>query len=384
VNSYLALNLESEKVRTTLNFALTPEQDELKTTTRRFLAQHLPTTSVRTSMESATPIPVELWREMANGLGIAGLLLPESAGGLELGFIEAACVLQEIGRSVAPLPFLVTSILGVSLLSMANSEDPVIADILAGINTGEVILGLVCGSMDNPLKPCGTWSGAEVTAESRFVLDGAQATHLLMTLDGDKGAVLALVRADAPGVTITPQTTLDLTRPMAHVRFNSSPGSAILDHAQLPQIAAGFDILTSAAIAQDMVGGADRVLEMSVEYAKDRHQFGRPIGSFQAIKHRLADMLVDLESAKSTALYAAFTIADKTDDQAIAAATAKSTCGDAYFRVAAASIQVHGGIGFTWEHDAHLYFKRAKADQILFGDGPAQRRKLARLLGIIT
>ncbi|WP_276940272.1 acyl-CoA dehydrogenase family protein [Ferrimicrobium acidiphilum] len=371
-------------MRTTLNFALTAEQEELKSTTRRFLAQHLPTSSVRTSMESATPIPVDLWREMANGLGIAGLLIPEAAGGLELGFIEAACVLQEIGRSVAPLPFLVTSILGVSLLSHADAKDPIIAEIFAGINTGDIILGLVCGSIDDPLRPCGTWSGAGVTAESRFALDGAQATHLLVALDGDRGTVLALVRADAPGVTVTAEVTLDLTRPMAHVRFDSSPATVILDHTQLQQLTERFDAIASAGIAQDMIGGAERVLEMSVEYAKDRHQFGRPIGSFQAIKHRLADMLVDVESAKSTALYAAFTIADASDDQLIAAATAKSTCGDAYFRVAAASIQVHGGIGFTWEHDAHLYFKRAKADQILFGNGPAQRRKLAHLLGIVS
>ncbi len=335
-------------------------------------------------MESATPIPVKLWREMADGLGIAGLLVPESAGGLELGFIEAACVLQEIGRSVAPLPFFVTSILGVSLLSNADANDPIIAEVLAGINTGDVILSLVCGSIDNPLKPCGTRSDARATAESRFALDGTQATHLLVVLDGDGGTVLALVRADAPGVTITAEVTLDQTRPMAHVRLDSSPATVILDHAQLQQIAERFDTIASAGIAQDMIGGAERVLEMSVEYAKDRHQFGRPIGSFQAIKHRLADMLVDVESAKSTALYAAFTISDGSDDQAIAAATAKSTCGDAYFRVAAASIQVHGGIGFTWEHDAHLYFKRSKADQILFGNGPAQRRKLAHLLGIVN
>lgn len=333
-------------------------------------------------MESTTPIPVDLWREMTSELGIAGLLVPESAGGLGLGFVEAACVLQEIGRAVAPLPFLVTSVLGVGLLSRADHEKSVVTDLLEGIVAGEVILGLACGSIDEPLRPCGTWTEAGATAESRFVLDGAQATHLLVTLDGDDGPVLALVRADSQNVIITPQTTLDLTRPMAHVRIDSSPATVILDRDQLQQIAFNFDIIASAAVAQDMVGGADRVLEMSVDYAKDRHQFGRPIGSFQAVKHRLADMLVDVEAAKSTALYSAFTITDSAEDQAIAAATAKSTCGDAYFRVAAASIQVHGGIGFTWEHDAHLYFKRAKANQILFGNGPTQRRKLARLLGI--
>lgn len=370
-------------MRATLNFAFTSEQEELKATTRRFLTQRLPTSLVRTTMESTTPIPIDLWQAMVNELGIAGLLIPESQGGLGLGFVEAACVLQEIGRAVAPLPFLVTSVLGASLLNQATNDDPVIAETIAGISSGTVVLGLVSGTAEHPLHPSGTWHDTGINAESRFVLDGTQATHLLITLEREGERVLALVRAEAPGVVLTQQTTLDLTRPMAQVSFNASPGTMVLDGPALEAATPAFEALANASMAQDMVGGAERVLEMSVAYAKDRHQFGRPIGSFQAVKHRLADMLVDLESAKSVALYAAFTLADQADDQAIAATTAKATCGDAYYRIAASSIQVHGGIGFTWEHDAHLYFKRAKADQILFGNGPAQRRKLAHLLGII-
>ncbi|WP_298211977.1 acyl-CoA dehydrogenase family protein [Ferrimicrobium sp.] len=365
-----------------MNFALTEEQEELKGTTRRFLAERLPTSLVRASMESTSPIPVSIWQEMVEELGIAGLIIPESAGGLGLGFVEAACILQEIGRGVAPLPFLVTSVLGASLLIQGNEDDPVIAETIAGISAGTVLLGLVSGTAEHPLQPSGSWTDAGISAESRFVLDGTQATHLLVALERNGRPVLALVPADAPGVTLTPETTLDLTRPMAHVQFHSSPGTVVLDADALEAAADGFDVLASAALAQDMVGGAERILEMSVAYAKDRHQFGRPIGSFQAVKHRLADMLVDLESARSVALYAASTIASHEDDQAIAASTAKSTCGDAYYRMAASSIQVHGGIGFTWEHDAHLYFKRAKADQILFGDGLAHRRRIAHLLGI--
>lgn len=366
-----------------MNFALTPEQEELKTTTRRFLSQRLPTNMVRKTMETDAPIAVDVWRAMAVELGIAGLMVPESAGGLGLGFVEAACILHEVGRAVAPLPFLVTSVLGVELLTQGDQKEPAIATTLEGIANGTVVLGLMGGSVEDPLLPCGTWTPSGASAESRFVLDGTQATHLLVTLTSETGPVLVLLPTNTPGVRITHETTLDLTRPMAHVELTTAKATIVLNVPELRRAHESFGSFASASIAQDMVGGAERVLEMSVSYAKDRHQFGRPIGGFQAVKHRLADMLVDVESAKSTALYAAFTMDDHTDDRAIAASTAKSVCGDAFFRVAAASIQVHGGIGFTWEHDAHLYFKRAKADQILFGNGPLHRRRLAGLVGIV-
>jgi alkylation response protein AidB-like acyl-CoA dehydrogenase len=365
-----------------LNFAMTPEQEELKTTTRRFLSQRLPTNQTRAIMETEHPIALDVWATMASELGVAGVLVPESAGGLGLGFVEAACILQEIGRIVAPLPFLVTSVLAVELLSFGDPTAPATASTLEGIATGAVVVGLMGRSAEDPLAPCGTLTSNKVDAGSRFVLDGAQATHLLVAIESDEGPMLALVSATSPGVHITAQTTLDLTRPIAEATLSAADATIVLDPSAFQRARSSFATMASAAIAQDMIGGAERVLEMSVDYAKDRHQFGRPIGSFQAIKHRLADMLVDVESARSTALYAAFTIADGADDQAIAAATAKSVCGDAYFRVASAAIQVHGGIGFTWEHDAHLYFKRAKADQILFGNGPLHRRRLAGLLGL--
>jgi alkylation response protein AidB-like acyl-CoA dehydrogenase len=190
---------------------------------------------------------------------------------------------------------------------------------------------------------------------------------------------LYVVDADCPEVTVTPLSTLDMTRPQARVELASAPARPLTDDAAVID-----RVMATAAImlAAEQVGGAQRCLDMAVEYAKIRVQFGRPIGSFQAIKHKCADMLVDVESARSAAYYAASVLDDNSESPLVAAALAKAHCSSAYTRVAAENIQIHGGIGFTWEHPAHLYFKRAKTSEILFGDPAWQRERLAALVGI--
>jgi alkylation response protein AidB-like acyl-CoA dehydrogenase len=249
------------------------------------------------------------------------------------------------------------------------------------------------------VEPSGRWdpAGIEMTAApdgdevvlsgtKSYVVDGHTADILLVAVRGTEGAVdFYVVPADSPGVTASRLETMDMTRKQAEVTFTQVrvPSSARLGASGSGDetISKLYD-LAATALAFEQVGGAQECMAMSVEYAKARMQFGRPIGSFQAIKHKCADMLVAVESAKSAAYYAGWAAASDDVDLAIAAPLAKACCSDAYFDVAADTIQVHGGIGFTWEHDAHLYFKRAKTDQLLFGDSSHWRATLADRLGI--
>lgn len=360
-----------------MRFTLTNEEQELRDTLRRFLASHLPVDVIRRKMESDEPMPRALWSEINNELGLAGALVPEQHGGLGLGFMEAAVVLQEIGRGVAPLPFLSSSVLAVGLLSA--SDHPRAAELLGAIAAGEAVVALAPATTASLRAPSVELDGGRATGHSRFVLDGQIATHLLVMAEP---VTIGVVDTSAVGVTLQRLTTLDLTRPMAEVTIDRAPCDILLEGPTAARALARAEVVAACGIAQDMVGGAARVLEFTLDYAKARHQFGRPIGSFQAIKHRLADMLVDVECATSSAMAAASSLAEDAEDAELLARMAKSYCGDAYYRVAAASIQVHGGIGFTWEHDCHLYFKRAKADQLLFGDGAGQRMRVGELLGI--
>jgi alkylation response protein AidB-like acyl-CoA dehydrogenase len=267
--------------------------------------------------------------------------------------------------------------------------------LLPGIASGDTIAALAF------TEPSGKWDAAGITMEATenvggefklsgekmFVIDGFTADTIVVVArtagtTGTDGIMFFTVAGDAEGLTRTPLQTMDTTRKQAKLEFDNVVASPL--GSTQDGFAAFSKVLDQAAVAlsNEMMGGAQKVLEMSVEYAKVRVQFGRPIGSFQAIKHKCADMLLEVESGKSAAYYAAWAAAEDNEELPVAASLAKAYCSDAYFHAAAENIQIHGGIGFTWEHDAHLYFKRAKSSEILLGDATYHRELLAQRIGI--
>jgi len=373
-----------------MDFAFTPEQELLRRTARAVLAECASMERVRQMIADADGLGDAEWRRMA-ALGWQGLLVPEEYGGSGLGMLELAIVLEEMGRVVLPGPFVGTVLAGLAILAGGDAVQrahwlPRIAD---GTSRATVAV----------LEESGRWDpgaigavlqrehdGLVLSGTKRFVSEAERADLLVCAVrraDDDGRLALALLERDTPGLTITPLAGMDQTRRVATVAFERVRVAA--DHL-LPcdgenELARLLD-RGRVALAADMCGGAERVLELTVEYAKVRQQFGRAIGSFQAIQHRCADMSVEVEKAKAATYYAAWADAEGADDAALAAVTAKAIAGDAYRFVTAHAIQVHGGIGFTWEHDLHLYFKRAQADEVAFGDARWSRELAAQRLGL--
>ena len=323
---------------------------------------------------------------MSGQLGLPGLIVPEQYGGGGFGFLDFALVTERTGAALLVAPLLST-VVAASALMLSTDEDlksaylPVLA---SGEQIGTLALAEQSGSWDivrNGYDGRDRYRRTEQVVRREDVrVDGQQADIFIVSARSPLGSVgLYVVEANSPSVTVTALNTLDMTRPQARVEFDSAPARPLTDDAAVIERA-----MATAAImlAAEQVGGAQRCLDMAVEYAKIRVQFGRPIGSFQAIKHKCADMLLDVESARSAAYYAASVLDDDSESPLVAAALAKAHCSSAYTRVAAENIQIHGGIGFTWEHPAHLYFKRAKTSEILFGDPAWQRERLAALVGI--
>jgi alkylation response protein AidB-like acyl-CoA dehydrogenase len=371
-----------------MNFAFSEEQDELRKTVRAFLEQKSPETEVRRLMETTEGYDASVWSQMANELGLQSLAIPEEFGGQGFGFVELGIVLEEMGRALLNAPFFSSVVLGASTL-LQSGDDTAKAEHLPGIASGDTIATLAF------TEPSGKWDEAGITMEASasgdgyvlngtkmFVLDGHTANLLIVAARTGAGVSLFTVAADADGLTRTPLSTMDQTRKQAKLEFSNTPATL------LGTEGAGWTVLSSVldlaavALSAEMVGGAQKCLEMAVEYAKVRVQFGRPIGSFQAIKHKCADMLLEVESAKSAAYYGMWCAAEMNEELPSVASLAKAYCSEAYFHAAAENIQIHGGIGFTWEHPAHLYFKRAKSSELLFGDPTYHRELLAQRLGI--
>jgi alkylation response protein AidB-like acyl-CoA dehydrogenase len=377
-----------------VNFAFSEEQEELRRSVRRFLEDKSPVTEVRRLMETTEGYDPKVWAQMANELGLQSLHIPEAYGGQGFSFVELVVVLEEMGRALLAAPFFSTVCLAANAILNAGTEAQK-AELLPGIASGETIATLAF------TEPSGKWDANGITMEATpdgsggytldgtkmFVLDGHTANLIVVAArsagsGGTEGISFFTVPGDAPGLTRTALPTMDQTRKQAKLEFSGV--SATL----LGQEGAGWAALSktldqvAVCLAAEQVGGAQRCLDMSVEYAKVRIQFGRPIGSFQAIKHKCADMLLEVESSKSAAYYAGWAAAEDNDELPVVASLAKSYCSEAYFHAAAENIQIHGGIGFTWEHDAHLYFKRAKSSEILFGDPTYHRELLAQRIGI--
>jgi alkylation response protein AidB-like acyl-CoA dehydrogenase len=371
-----------------VNFAFSEEQEELRRITRQFLESKSPETEVRRLMETTEGYDPAVWSQMANELGLQSLVIPEEYGGQGFTYVELTVVLEEMGRALLAAPFYSTVVLATNAV-LHSGDEAAKKEILPGIASGETIATLAL------TEPNGKWdlSGVEATATKSgdawtidgtkmFVLDGHVADVIIVAARTGAGLSLFKVDGAAAGLTRTPLATMDQTRKQAKLEFSGVPATLIGTDGGAEEVLGRVLDLAVVALAAEQVGGAQKVLDMSVEYAKDRVQFGRPIGSFQAIKHKCADMLLEVESAKSAAYYAAWCAAELNDELPEVACLAKAYCSEAYFHSAAENIQIHGGIGFTWEHPAHLYFKRAKSSELLFGDPTYHRELLAQRLGI--
>lgn len=369
-----------------VSYAPTEEQDLIRTTGRRFLEERVGLDRVRELMMSDDGFDRPLWKEMAD-LGWPGLAIAEEFGGAGLGPVEMSVLLEEMGRLVTPGPFFASAVLATAAIQNVATEDQQ-RRLLPGLAVGETIASLALFEDPRDWSVSSGLTRADrdgdfwvLSGQKRFVLDGHMADLVLVVAHTEKG--LGLFAVDAAALNIEQETTLDPTRRQATVslddvrvgsesRIDRGDASAGLSRALQ---------LARTALANEQVGGAQRCMEMAVDYAKTRYQFGRPIGSYQAIKHRCANMLMRVEHSRSAAYHAA-RVTDDSEELAVAAPLAGSICSESYVWVAGENIQVHGGIGFTWEHDAHLYLKRAKASSLLLGSPRYERDLLGRAIGI--
>ncbi len=370
-----------------MNFAFTEEQEQLREFVRSFLEDKSSEAAVREQMETDQGYDIAVWSQMAEQMGLQAMIIPEEFGGQGFSFVELGVVLEEMGRALLCAPFF--SGVMASTAIMNSGDKPAMAAHLPGIASGETI-ATVAFTEEN-----GRWdeAGITITATSSadghtisgtksYVIDGHIANLLVVAARTDAGVSLFTVDGEAAGITREQLATMDMTRKQAKVTFDATPATLIgTDGEGWTTLSTMLD-LSAVALAAEQVGGAQFVLEMAVQYAKDRVQFGRPIGSFQAIKHKCADMLLEVESAKSAAYYALWCAAEMNDELPEVASLAKAYCSEAYFHATAENIQIHGGIGFTWEHPAHLYFKRAKSSELLFGDPAYHRELLAQRIGL--
>jgi alkylation response protein AidB-like acyl-CoA dehydrogenase len=369
-------------------FAFSAEQEEFRAMVRRFVEARSPEAAVREQMATERGFDPAVWSEMSRQLGLPGLIVPEAHGGQGFGFVELAIVLEEMGRSLMCVPYFSTVVLAVNALLLAGDGGAQRA-LLPGIAAGETIATLAF------TEPSGSWDpsviasiarrdggGWKISGTKLYVLDGHTADVVLVAARTGAGVSLFSVAGDAAGLTRTPLATLDPTRKQARLDFDGVEATLVgTDGAGASVVGAVLD-LAAVALAAEQVGGAQRCLDMSVEYARQRVQFGRPIGSFQAIKHKCADMLLEIESARSAAYYAGWCASDRSGELPAVASLAKAYCSDAYVHAASENIQIHGGIGFTWEHSAHLYFRRAKSTGLLFGDAAYHRELLAQRIAL--
>ncbi len=374
-------------------FSFSDEQEEFRSVVRRFLEEKSPSAEVRRLMDDELGYDRSVWSQLSEELGLPGVHIPEEYGGQGFGPVELGIVLEEMGRALLCAPYFASSVLAAgAILRGATSTRK--KELLPPIASGETIATLAfsephesweVGAVETTATPAD--GGFRLAGTKTLVLDGHHANLVVVAArapgtTGDAGVTLFSVPGEAAGLTRQRLETVDATRNLARLDFDGVPAEP------LGEVGAGAAALRATldeaaiALANESVGAAQRVLETAVEYAKTRVQFGRPIGSFQAIKHKCADLLLEIELAKSTAYYAAAALAEDSDEVAAVAALAKAMCSDAFLRAAAENIQIHGGVGFTWEYDAHLYFRRAKASEVFLGAPALHRERYAALVGL--
>jgi alkylation response protein AidB-like acyl-CoA dehydrogenase len=371
-----------------MEFGLTETQQTLKNTVRKFLAAECPMAEVRRLMDTPTAYDPALWRKMAEQ-GWTGIIFPEQYGGFGMGMVEMAATLEEMGRALLPGPFFSTVLMAGALIDSAANEAQK-QQYLGAVARGEARVTVAF------LEESAAWNPQAITMQAKaagsgYVLDGkklfvpdAGSTDFLIAVARIEGDLaLFVARAKADGLRITPMSSMDLTRKVYEVAFDGVkvPREDLLARGQaaLSALGRGRDIATVGLVAE-MVGGMQRLLDLTVEYAKTRKQFGRPIGQFQAVQHQCADMLLYTESSRSAAYYAAYAIQEGIPEARLAVSVAKAYASDAYREVGNRAIQVHGGMGFTWENDAHLYYRRAKVSELMFGDASHHREQIAKLV----
>jgi alkylation response protein AidB-like acyl-CoA dehydrogenase len=379
-----------------MDFGFNEEQEMLRATARKFLENECTSEFVRKRMEEPAGVTPEFWGKLAEQ-GWLGLIYPEAYGGSGLGFVDLTVLMEEMGRAVMPGPFFSTVLLGgLTILEAGSAAQK--KEWLSKIASGEAKATLAW------TEPNARWDAAGVTTTAKvsggnvtlggtklFVPDAHVADVIVVvarTSEGkapEDGVSLFLVPKGARGLTVTLLPTMDQTRKMCEVKLDNVvvPADAMLGAtnggwAPLRRVVERATV----ALCAEMCGGAQKVLDMTTEYAKIRIAFGRPIGSYQGVKHRAADMLVDVENAKSLTYYAAWAVDENVPEAPLAASMAKAYTSDAFRKTAGAGIQLHGGIGFTWEHDLHLYFKRAKSSEFTFGDATYHREKVAQLINL--
>jgi alkylation response protein AidB-like acyl-CoA dehydrogenase len=377
-----------------VNFAFTEEQQELRAAARAFLAEVSGSERVRAAMASEPGYDPEVWKRIGSELGWPAAIVPEAYGGLGLGAVELVALVEAMGESLLCSPFFATVCLAAQAVLAAGSEEQK-QRYLAPIAEGQARAALATAEPglahdEVALEARRDGDGYRLDGTKRYAIDGHSADWLVVSARapgsrGDDGVSLFAVAGDSAGLERRVLPTMDMTRRQAELRFANVrvPASA-----RLGEEGSGAEPLRRAldlgaiALAAESVGGAQRCLDLSVAYAKEREQFGRPIGSFQAIKHKCADMMVKVETARSAVYYAGCAAAEQAGDLPVAASLAKAYCSEAYYHCAAETIQIFGGVGFTWEYDPHLYFKRARASESLLGTPAWHRERVARAIGL--
>jgi alkylation response protein AidB-like acyl-CoA dehydrogenase len=371
-----------------LDFGFNEEQEMLRQSARAMLEKECPSALVRRLMEDERGYEPNLWKKMAE-LGWTGLILPAEFGGAGLTYVDLVLVMEEMGRVLLPSPFIWTMMVAEAISRGGSAAQK--KNLLPKIAAGELIATPAVLETSGVYPPAGITLAARPTAGG-FTLDGSKlfvndahiADCLLVAARssgaGAEGITIFVLERDRPGISVSRLKTMDETRKLGEVRFDAVAATAA---DVVGEVGKGWEVLSAMGnagrvmLSAEMMGAAQKVLEMSVEYAKVRVQFGRPIGSFQAVQHKCANMMIDVEGAKSAAYYAAWAVSNGVPEAPVAAAVAKAAASDAFRRVSAEGIQVHGGIGFTWDHDLHLYFKRAKSSEVMLGDASFNRELIA-------
>ncbi|MDQ8703899.1 acyl-CoA dehydrogenase family protein [Streptomyces sp. LHD-70] len=371
------------QVSTSVDLLYSETEDELRSAVRDVLTDHCTTAAVLARIETDEPHDRELWKTLATEMGLAGLLVPEKLGGQGATHREAAVVLEELGRAVAPVPYLSSAVIATeTLLGCATDQrgGTQVASLLEELANGRSVGALAVPFVTAPRAP---FARVRRSADGRLhgriaaVADAAVADVLLVAAEDG----LYAVAADAEGVTVTPRTSFDLTRPLADIELDgAASGPALASDADGPVrrgLRAG-----AALLASEQLGVADWCLTETVAYTRDRHQFNRPVGSFQSLKHRLADLWLETVNARAAARNAADALATSSEESPLAASLAQAYCSPVAVHAAEEALQLHGGIGMTWEHPVHLYLKRAKADAVGLGSAGRHREAIAELVGL--
>jgi alkylation response protein AidB-like acyl-CoA dehydrogenase len=379
-----------------MNFGFNEEQELLRSTARKFFDNECASETVRKLMDGPEGMTPDLWKKIAEQ-GWTGLIFADEHGGMGLGFVDLVVLMEEMGRAVVPGPFFSTVLLGGLAIREAGTDAQKKAW-LPKIASGEARATLAwmepsaeLGARGITLQATAKGAGFTLDGTKLFVHDAHTADVIVVATrtssgqNAEDGVSLFLVPKATPGLSVTLLPTMDQTRKLCEVGFKNV---AVGAEALMGQAGSGWAPLSrvidraTVALCAEMCGGAQKVLEMTVEYAKIRQAFGRPIGSYQGVKHKAADMLVDVENSKSITYYAAWAMDEGVPEGPLAVSMAKAYVSDAYRRVSGAGIQLHGGIGFTWEHDLHLYFKRAKGSEFTFGDATWHRERVAQLVNL--